>query len=127
MPRVPTSMVNINGMVFRTTTKVPAYPIDYHNNVDALSVSEIQLQATASARSQGVDPGNIIQDVVFFAGANKIIEHKLQRSYLGFIVRRTRGNHPISFVEVNQNNPTLDKVQITLNSHTDCIADIEVY
>lgn len=127
MPRVPTSIATNANNISRLTTKAPAYPIDYHGSTDALTTSELALQATVAARSQGIDPGNVIKDVVFTAGANKVVEHRLQRAYEGFLVRRPRGTHPVSITEIAQNSDVLDKVQITLNSNTACTADIEVY
>lgn len=127
MPRVTNTISTNANSVSTIVNKVPSYYNNYRNDREDLTQSELILKSTTAARTSNIDPSNTILDVAFQVGVQKVIAHKLQRQYKGFIVKRPRGNHPISIIEVAQNNPTLDAVQITLASASTCTVDLEIY
>lgn len=127
MPRVTNTIAYDPNGNKTTLTRVPSYYNNFNKVREDLTQSELILKSTTSSRTQGVDPGNTIKDVTCGAGTRVVVQHKLNRPYTGYTIHRPRGSHPISIVEVPQNDPELDKRQITLSSFTNCVVDVEVY
>jgi hypothetical protein len=109
-----------------TTTKVPSVAVEYTGDRQSIALQKNIASATAGARSALPNGEVVFEDVSFTANTNTVLEHKLNRAYSEWTVTRVRGTHPISIVEIAQNDADLDKRQLTLHANTACTAHVRV-
>lgn len=96
-----------------------------------ISVEDVELQKVQENLSQWATPiqasqildGVLLKNVVLTTGQSTIVDHKLGRPYIGWLVVRPRAN----FVAWESSTQTLPNKQISIETSATTIADLWVF